>query len=208
KADRPPRQTFSGEEVVARVPLPPTPRDPEDDDAREVGDQDYDVQRGEMTHSDRLRGGRDAYGRRQVLPRGILLPPQRGGGHRAPPRPLAVLPHHVRFHRIVLGKAQAVYDRRRRHVPLLHTLPELAVVEPRERRLVLLRLVLEDRHDLLPQLLLGHGLQHVRLRHRPLLPRAAVVPDLRRRAGVALERPLDRFLAHAVRPVRVREVAR
>ena len=38
--------------------------------------------------------------------------------------------------------------RGRARVALLDALPELAVVEPRERRLVLLALVLEDRQDL------------------------------------------------------------
>ena len=96
---------------------------------------------------------------------------------------------------------------RGRLVALLDALPELALVDAGERRAILLALVLEDRADLEPQLLLRHRHQEVGLGHRPLLPRAAVEPDLRRLAAVALERALDRLLAHAVRAVRVGEVA-
>ena len=66
-------------------------------------------------------------------------------------------------------------------VALLDALPELAVVLTREGRRVLLRLVLEDRLDLEPQLLLRQRHEHVGLGDRPLLPRAAVEPDLRAR---------------------------
>jgi hypothetical protein len=44
---------------------------------------------------------------------------------------------------------------RRGFVPLFDALPELALVHTGERRAVLLTLVLEDRADLPPELLLG-----------------------------------------------------
>src|ERR671935_1636284 len=84
----------------------------------------------------------------------------------------------VRFHREVLGEPEPVERRRGLLVPVLDALPELAVVVAGEGGRVLLRLVLEDRLDLEPQLLLRHRHEPRRLRHRPLLPRAAVEPDL------------------------------
>src|SRR5207249_3182056 len=116
--------------------------------------------------------------------------------------------HHERFHRVVLRQAQLVDDRGGAPVALLDALPELAVVDARERRPILLALMLEDRADLEPQLLLRERDQQVGFGHRPFLPRATVIPDLGRFAPVALERPVDRFLAHAMGAVGIGEVAR
>src|SRR5215208_6244757 len=113
----------------------------------------------------------------------------------------------IRFHREVFGEAESVEHRRRPLVPLVDALPELAVVLAGEGCRVLLALVLEDRLDLEPQFLLAHRDEPARLRDVPLLPRAAVEPHLGAREGELLERLVDGFLAHAVRTVRVREVA-
>src|SRR5262249_21306732 len=115
--------------------------------------------------------------------------------------------HDQRLHRKVLGQAQAVDERGGGLVAFLHALPELALVDAREGRSVLLALVLEDRADLEPQLLLGQRHQDVRLGDRPFLPGAAVEPHLGRLARIARERLVDRLLAHAMGPVRVREIA-
>src|SRR2546429_272249 len=115
----------------------------------------------------------------------------------------------VGLHREVLRQAQPVGARRGFQVARFDPLPELAVVVPaRERRGVLLRLMLEDREHLGPQLVLGQRHQDVRLREGPLLPRAAVQPHLRAGPLVARERLRDRRLAHAVGPVRIGQVAR
>src|SRR2546430_13230057 len=115
----------------------------------------------------------------------------------------------VRLHREVLRQAQPVGARRGFHVARFDPLPELAVVVPaRERRGILLRLMLEDREHLRPQLVLGQRHQDVRPGERPLLPRAAVQPHLRAGPVAARERLRDRRLAHAVGPVRIGQVAR
>ena len=61
-------------------------------------------------------------------------------------------------------------------IPVLDTLPEFALVLTRKRRAILLTLVLEDRENLLTQLLFRQRNEHVGRRDAPLLPRAAVVP--------------------------------
>src|SRR5687768_2626793 len=79
------------------------------------------------------------------------------------------------LHRVILRQAEPVHRTRRLRIALLDPLPELAIVVPtRERRHILLRLVLEDRQDLAAQLVARHRHEHVRLVHRPLLPRTAV----------------------------------
>src|SRR4030095_16992654 len=92
-------------------------------------------------------------------------------------------------------------------VPLLHPLPELALVHTGIGGAVLLALMLEDRADLEPELLLGHRHQEVRLGDRPLLPGAAVEPLLGRPPVVARERARYCLVAHAVRAVRIGEIA-
>ena len=81
---------------------------------------------------------------------------------------------------------------------------------PGEGRRVLLGLVLEDRLDLEPELLLRERHQPGGLGDRPLLPRAAVQPYLgppAARRHVLGERPIDGLLAHPVGTVRIGEVA-
>src|SRR5580765_5089804 len=112
-----------------------------------------------------------------------------------------------RLHREVLRQPQPVDGLRRLAVPFLDPLPELALVDARERRAVLLALVLEDGADLDPQLFFGHGHEEIGLSDRPLLPRAAVEPHLRARRLHARERLVDRLLAHAVGAVRIGEIA-
>ena len=98
---------------------------------------------------------------------------------------------------------------RRVLVARLDPLPELAlVVRAGEGRRVLLALVLEDRLDLEPQLLLATAAP-------ARWPRSPATPARRRdRArppggvpGISRERPVDRLLAHAVGAVRIGEVA-
>src|SRR5690606_17250428 len=120
---------------------------------------------------------------------------------------LATLSDHIRLHRKVLREPQPIHDTRGVLVPFLDTLPELAVVDPREGGLVLLALMAEDRHDLTPELLSGEGDEDIGFGDRPLLPGAAIVPGLRRLAAVLLECQLDRLLAHPVRAMGVGEVA-
>ncbi len=67
--------------------------------------------------------------------------------------------------------------------------------------------MLEDREDLETQLVLRERYQHVRLADRPFLPSAAVVPEHRRFAGILRERFVHRLQTHAVRAVRIGEVA-
>src|SRR5690606_7189667 len=81
---------------------------------------------------------------------------KRGRGDHLPLHRLPSLAHHVRLHGEVLGQAERIDDACRRGVPLLHALPELAVVLAREGGTILLALVLEDGEDLLAQLVLGH----------------------------------------------------
>src|SRR5882672_8292562 len=112
-----------------------------------------------------------------------------------------------RLHGEVLRQPQLIHQVRRGLVALLDSLPELALVDAGEGRPVLLALVLEDRADLPPQLLLGEGDEDVGVRDRPFLPRAAVIPDVGRRLSlVSLERALHRFVAHAVGSVRIGEI--
>src|SRR5688572_25662622 len=93
--------------------------------------------------------------------------------------PSGAAPLHEALQRVELGQAQAVVDLGRVPVAVLSPLPELAPVGVAgEHRLVLLRLVTED-GDLLPLDVVGterhDALDLVRL---PLLPGAAVLPDL------------------------------
>ena len=72
--------------------------------------------------------------------------------------------------------------------------------------------MLEDGLDLQPQLFLGERHEPRRLVNRPLLPRPAIQPDLGTRARSRLAVQLfdgrvDRFLAHAMRAVRIRQIA-
>src|SRR6266550_3504598 len=113
--------------------------------------------------------------------------------------------YHVRLHREILGKTEPVYAVSGAAVPLLHPLPEFAIVLTRKRRSVLLTLVLEDRHLLRPQLVLRQRDQHVGLGDLPLLPGAAIVPHLGRRTRVLGERALHGLETHPVRSVRVGE---
>src|SRR5213596_4214986 len=61
---------------------------------------------------------------------------------------------------------------------------------------------LEDGEDLGPQLVLGEWHQHVGFGERPLLPCAAVQPDLGALGIVLLERARHRRLAHPTGAVR------
>src|SRR5687767_6686658 len=112
----------------------------------------------------------------------------------------------IRLHREIFGQAEAVEDRCRFHVARFDTLPELTIVESGEGRRVFLRLVLEDRLDLELQLILRQRHEPGRFGDRPLLPRATVQPDLRTRRETG-QRAIDRFLAHAMRAVRIRQIA-
>src|SRR5262249_32322307 len=106
------------------------------------------------------------------------------------------------LHGEILGQPELVDDGGRALVALLDALPELALVEPGEGGAVLLALVLEDGSDLEPQLFLGHGDQQIGSRHRPLLPRAAIEPDLRSWARVSRPGSVDRLLVQWVPAVR------
>src|SRR5881392_1378192 len=109
----------------------------------------------------------------------------------------------VGFHREVLGQSQPVGPSRGLQVPRLDALPELAVVvSAGEGRRVLLRLMLEDGEDLGTQLVLRQRHQHVGFGERPLLPSAAVQPDLGGRRIVLLERARDGRPAHPMGAVR------
>src|SRR5690242_16918648 len=86
----------------------------------------------------------------------------------------------VRFHREVLGQPEAIELRGCTFVPCFDALPELAlVVAAREGRRVLLRLMLEDRLNLESQFLLRERHEPGCVVDRPLLPGAAIEPDLR-----------------------------
>src|SRR5258708_2270005 len=67
--------------------------------------------------------------------------------------------------------------------------------------------MLEDCLDLESQLLLSHRNQPRGLGDTPLLPRTAIQPDLGARNRDLLERAVDRFLAHPVRAMRIREIS-
>src|SRR6202171_6064775 len=116
--------------------------------------------------------------------------------------------HHVGLHREVLRQTESIHALRGASVPLLDSLPELAVLLPRKRRAILLTLMLEDRHLLRPQLVFGERDKHVGLGDLPLLPRAAIVPHLGRPTRVFGERALNGFETHPVSAVRVREITR
>src|SRR5690606_18403938 len=98
---------------------------------------------------------------------------------------LSALADHVCLHRKVLGEADGVDDLCRGGIPLLDPLPELAIVRPWEWRSVFLTLVLENGQNLLLQLVLRHRHEYVRFGDAPLLPGAAVVPQLRHLALIA-----------------------
>src|SRR5213593_1729130 len=99
---------------------------------------------------------------------------------------MAPLLDHIRFHREVLGKTEAIELRRRALVARFDTLPELAlVVAAGEGRRVFLRLVLEDRLDLESELFLRERHEPRRLVNRPFLPGAPIKPRLRPKAGNA-----------------------
>src|SRR5687768_11942537 len=119
---------------------------------------------------------------------------------------LPAFAHDVGFHREVFGQTELIDLARGRLVAVLDALPELAIVETGERRAILLTLVLEDGENLEPQLFLGKRHEHVRLRDRPLLPGAPVVPHFRRLARILRQCRVDGFLAHAMRAVRVGQV--
>src|SRR4051794_8238651 len=88
------------------------------------------------------------------------------------------LPADESFNRLILGEPELIVGLSGLAVPLFGALPELAVVGAGEERFVLLTFVLEDR-DALALHFLGrkrHG--HFDLVDAPLLPRAAVEPDL------------------------------
>ena len=80
--------------------------------------------------------------------------------------------HDIRFHREVLRQAELVEQVGGVLVARVDALPEFAVVLAGEGRRVLLRLVLEDRLDLEPQLFLRHRYEPRGLGDAPLLPRA------------------------------------
>src|ERR1700680_3123020 len=115
--------------------------------------------------------------------------------------------NHVRLHREVLGEAEPVDPLRGVAVPLLDALPEFTIVLPRKGGAILLTLVLEDRHLLRPQLVLRQRDQHVGLGYLPLLPGAAIVPHLRRRARVLCKRRLYGFETHPMRAVGIGKIA-
>src|SRR5690606_7708885 len=87
-------------------------------------------------------------------------------------------PPDERLDRLVLGQAELIVQLRRGAVALLGPLPELTLVGAGEQRLVLLRFVFEDRLALALQFLRRQRHGHVELVRLPLLPRAAVEPDL------------------------------
>ena len=93
--------------------------------------------------------------------------------------PLPLAPDDVRLHREILGQSEPVDDRGSVLVPLLDPLPELTVILAGEGSTVFLALVLEDREDLASKLVFRQGHEDVGFRHTPLLPRAAIVPDIR-----------------------------
>src|SRR6185436_5109556 len=115
----------------------------------------------------------------------------------------AAAPDDVGFHREVFGQAELIDATRGVAIALLDALPEFAIVLAGEGRAIFLTLVLEDRHLLRAQLVLGERDQNVGFRDLPLLPGAAVVPHLRRRTGILEKSLLHGLETHAVGAVRI-----
>ena len=123
-----------------------------------------------------------------------------------------VLPAHEALDGLILGQAQLVVELSGGAVAVLGPLPELArVVGAGEQRRVLLALVLEDGDALAGHLIRRERNGHLDLIRVPLGPGAAVQPHVAVLQPGAVLEPLqgleDRRQAHAVRAVRVGEVA-
>src|SRR5262249_5741600 len=90
-----------------------------------------------------------------------------------------VLPLHEALDGVELGQAQLIVGLGRVAVAVLRALPELARIQAaREHRPVLLRLMAEDGELLLLDVLRPEGDDALDLVRSPLLPGAAVEPDL------------------------------
>src|ERR1019366_10072159 len=69
-------------------------------------------------------------------------------------------------------------------------------------------LMLEDRLDLAPQLVLRQRYKYISFLYVPLLPRSAIVPYLRLLSGIFRKSALNCLETHAVSSVRVAQIAR